>query len=74
MEKGGDSIQAKAIKQRADSFHLVYKNYTRQLAQNMEGSVLGDFLKSLYPLTYKRQMPDGRIVTMNADTNEEIPE
>ena len=74
MEKGGDSIQTKAIKQRADSFHLVYKNYTRQLAQNMEGSVLGDFLKSLYPLTYKRQMPDGRIVTMNADTNEEIPE
>ena len=74
MEKGDDSIQAKAIKQRADSFHLVYKNYTRQLAQNMEGSVLGDFLKSLYPLTYKRQMPDGRIVTMNADTNEEIPE
>ena len=74
MEKGGDSIQAKAIKQRADSFHLVYKNYTRQLAQNMEGSVLGDFLKSLYPLTYKRQMPDGRIVLMNADTNEEIEE
>lgn len=74
MEKGGDSIQAKAIKQRADSLHLVYKNYTRQLAKNMEGSVLGDFLKSLYPLTYKRQMPDGRIVLMNADTNEEIEE
>ena len=31
-------------------------------------------LNSLYPLTYKRQLPDGRIVTMNADTNEEIPE
>ena len=40
----------------------------------MEGSVLGDFLKSLYPLTYKRQMPDGRIVMMNADTNEVIEE
>jgi len=74
LEKGGDSIRAKTIKQRADSFHLVYKNYTRQLAKNMEGSVLGDFLKSLYPLTYKRQMPDGRIVLMNADTNEEIEE
>jgi hypothetical protein len=36
--------------------------------------VLGDFLKDLYPLTYKRQMPDGRIVTMNADTNEVIEE
>ena len=74
LEKRGDSLQAKAIKQRADSFHLVYKNYTRQLAKNMEGSVLGNFLNSLYPLTYKRQLPDGRIVTMNADTNEEISE
>ena len=52
----------------------MYKNYTRQLAKNMEGSVLGNFLNSLYPLTYKRQLPDGRIVTMNADTNEEIAE
>ena len=74
LNKRGDSLQAKYIQQRADSFHLVYKNYTRQLAKNMEGSVLGDFLMSLYPLTYKRQLPDGRIVTMNADTNEEIPE
>ena len=74
LNKRGDSLQAKYIQQRADSFHLVYKNYTRQLAKNMEGSVLGDFLNSLYPLTYKRQLPDGRIVTMNADTNEEIPE
>ena len=74
LTKQGDSIQAKAIQQRADSFHLVYKNYTRQMAKNMEGSVLGDFLKSLYPLTYKRQMPDGRIVMMNADTNEVIEE
>ena len=74
LNKQGDSIHAKYIQQRADSFHLAYKNYTRQLAKNMEGSVLGDFLNSLYPLTYKRQLPDGRIVTMNADTNEEIPE
>jgi len=44
------------------------------MAKNLEGSVLGDFLKDMFPLTYKRQMPDGRVVTMNADTNEEIPE
>lgn len=74
LNKKGDSIQAKYIQQRADSFHLVYKNYTRQMAKNMEGSTLGNFLKDLYPLTYKRQFPDGRIVTMNADTNEEITE
>ena len=74
LKKQGDSVQANYIQQRTDSFHLVYKNYTRQMAKNLEGQVLGDFLKGLYPLTYKRQMPDGRIVTMNADTNEVIEE
>ena len=74
LRKQGDSVQAKFIAQRADSFHLVYKNYTRRLAKNLEGKTLGDFLKDLYPLTYVRKYPDGRAVTINADTNEEIPE
>jgi len=74
LKEKGDSVQANYFKQRADSFHLVYKNYTRQLAKTMEGSLLGDFLKELYPLTYIRKYPDGREVTMNADTNEEISE
>ena len=60
--------------EQADSVHQVYKRYTRQLAKNLEGTLLGDFLGSLYPLTYKRQNADGRIVTINADTNEEIAE
>jgi hypothetical protein len=68
----GDSVQAKYIAQRADSFHVVYKNYTRQLAKNMKEGVLYDFLKDMFPLTYQRKYPDGRVVTMNADTNEEI--
>lgn len=74
LTKRGDTLQANYIKQRADSFHLVYKHYTRQLAKNMEGTTLGDFLKDLFPLTYQRKLPDGRVVTMNADTHEEIPE
>lgn len=74
LKQAGDSVQANYIKQRADSFHLVYKNYTRRMAKNLEGSTLGDFMKDLYPLTYKRKYSDGRIVTYNADTNEEIPE
>ena len=74
LRKQGDSVQAKYIAQRADSFHLVYKNYTRQLAKNLEGKTLGNFLKDLYPLTYVRKYPDGRAVTINADTNEEISE
>lgn len=74
LKKMGDTLQATYIKQRSDSFYIVYKNYTRQMAKTMEGSVLGDFLKELYPLTYIRKFPDGREVTMNADTNEEISE
>ena len=74
LQKQGDTVQAKYIQQRADSFHLVYKNYSRQLAENMKEGILHDFLKNQFPLTYKRKMPDGRIATMNADTNEEIPE
>ena len=74
LQKQGDTVQAKYIQQRADSFHLVYKNYSRHLAENMKEGILHDFLKNQFPLTYKRKMPDGRIATMNADTNEEIPE
>jgi len=72
--KIGDTLQAKSLQQQSDSIHLVYKNYTRELAKRMEGTVLGNFLKDLYPLTYKRSYPDGRVVIMNADTNEPISE
>ena len=72
LQAKGDSVQAKYIAQRADSFHLVYKNYTRQMAKNMKEGVLHDFLKDMFPLTYQRKYPDGRVVTMNADTHEEI--
>jgi len=58
----------------ADSLHLAYKQLTRRLAENMKGTVVGDFLGALYPLTYQRSYPDGREVTINADTNEEIPQ
>ena len=74
LKINGDSVQAKYLLQRADSFHMVYKNYTRKLAENMKEGVLHDFLKDLYPMTYKRKMPDGTIKTFNADTNEEIAE
>jgi len=74
LQMRGDSAQANYITQRADSFHLVYKNYTRRLAENMKEGVLHDFLKELYPLTYKRKLTDGTIKTFNADTNEQIAE
>jgi hypothetical protein len=74
LQRKGDTVQAQYLAQRADSFHLAYKNYTRQLAKNLKEGVLYDFLKEMYPLTYQRKYPDGRVVTINADTNEEIKE
>ena len=74
LKTDGDSAQANYIQQRADSFHMVYKTFTRRMVENLKEGVLHDFLKDLYPLTYKRKYPDGRTVTINADTNEEIPE
>ena len=66
--------KADTIEQQAHEFRLSYKNYTRQLAENMKEGALHDFLKGLFPLTYKRKMPDGSVKTFNADTDEEIPE
>ena len=74
LQQQGDTVRAKYIQQRADSFHRVYKNESRQMAENLKEGVLHDFLKDMFPLTYQRKYPDGRVVTMNADTNEEIPE
>lgn len=61
-------------KAQVDSVNLAYKLYTRRLAGNLKSGVLHDFLEGLYPLTYKKQLPDGRIVTVNADTHEEVAE
>lgn len=74
LQMKGDTVQAQYLAQRADSFHLAYKNDTRRLAKNLKEGVLYDFLKEMYPLTYQRKYPDGRVVTINADTNEEIKE
>ena len=51
-------------------------NYVKamSMAENLKEGVLHDFLKNMFPLTYQRKYPDGRVVTMNADTNEEITE
>ena len=74
LKMAGRMEEADSLKQYADSFHLVHKNYTRRMAEDLKKGPLHEFLKSLYPLTYQRKYPDGRTVTMNADTNEEIPE
>ena len=68
----GDTIEAAKIKEQAQKMHIAYKNRSRAMAARMEGTILGDFLKGMFPLTYQRKYPDGRVVTMNADTNEPV--
>ena len=72
LKQEDNEQQAAAYKQQCDSIHIAYKNYTRRMASNMKEGVLHDFLVKLFPTTYQKKLPDGRIATMNADTNEEI--
>lgn len=74
LKEKGDTMQAASMQNQANAIHLSYKRRSRQMAANMKGTTLGDFLDGLFPLTYKRQMPDGSVVTMDADTNEPISE
>lgn len=70
----GHQKEADSLKAISDSVHLEYKRFTRQMAENLQSGALHDFLKGLFPLTYNRKMPDGSVVTMDADTNEPISE
>ena len=74
LRERGLTEKADTILQQGRKVHLAYKNRSRQMAANMKGTTVGEFLEGLFPLTFKRQMPDGSIVTMNADTYEPISE
>jgi hypothetical protein len=63
---------AAKIEKQGHEVLLAYKNRTRQMAANMKGTTLGDFLEGVYPKTYQKKMPDGKIVTIDADTDEPI--
>ncbi len=56
----------------ADSIHLAYKNESRRIAQNLGNGLLHDFLDNLFPHTYKKVMPDGTTVTIDADSHEQV--
>ena len=68
----GDSLRMKSLKTRMDSINIAYKQTTRKMAKEMDDCVLKDFLGKMFPLTYKRKMPDGTIVEMDADTNQPV--
>ena len=74
LSKEGKQSAANDLTLRKDSFNLAFKNYTRQMASNLKSGTLHDFLTPMYPKTYRRQLPDGTYVTIDADTNEQIEE
>ena len=59
-----DTVKANLLMAQADSVHQAYKRRTRQLAANLKEGALHDFLKSLYPTSYPKRMPDGSVVTV----------
>ena len=67
-----DTLRLKALKMRGDSIHLAYKQASRKMAKEMDDCVLKDFLDKMFPLTYKRKMPDGTVVEMDADTHQPV--
>ncbi|MCR5713193.1 MAG: DUF4369 domain-containing protein [Prevotella sp.] len=67
--KQNDTIEATKVKEQAQKIHIAYKNRTRAMAANMEGTILGSFLKGMFPRTYQRKMPDGTTIEIDADTN-----
>lgn len=71
-KKTDDTQRQNSLKMRGDSIHLAYKQTTRKMAKEMDDCVLKDFLGKMFPQTYKRKMPDGSIVEMDADTNEPV--
>lgn len=68
----GDFKTADELKKESHESYIAYKKRSRQMAANMKGTILGDFLKGMFPLTYKRKMPDGKVVELDADTDEPV--
>lgn len=67
-----DKAQKETLLQSADSVHLAYKQYTRQMAQRLPESELRTFLEEMFPRKYKARKPDSTIVWVDADTHEEL--
>ena len=71
-KKQGQVAAADSMKAEADSLHLHFKKFTRRMAGNIKDEPLHSFLSGMYPLTYKRTLPDGTVVEMDADTNQPV--
>lgn len=66
-EKMGDTAMVRRIGMQIDSMRRDYRRYSRRLADNLKEGTLHDFLKSRFPTSYKKKMPDGSIKTIEID-------
>ena len=63
-EKSGDMKVAEQMKSKLDSLRNDYRRRSHYLGSNMKEGTLHDFLLKQFPKTYKKKMPDGKIVEL----------
>jgi len=68
----GQTAKSDSLKAQTVTMRKSFNNYSRRLAADMKEGALHDFLNSMFPLTYKRMMPDSTIVIYDFDTNEPV--
>lgn len=72
LKGAGYKEKADSMLAKAKAMRVEFNNYSRRLASNMKEGVLHDFLTPLFPLTYKRVMPDSTEVEYYFDTHEPV--
>ena len=72
LRKAGQTAKADSLEEQAKSIRIAFNRYSRRMAENVGAGPLRDFLSSMFPLTYKRQMPDSTYVEYDFDTHEPI--
>lgn len=68
----GQTVKYDSLKAEMATMRKSFNKYSRQLAANMKEGALHDFLNTLFPLTYKRMLPDSTIIEYDFDTNEPV--
>ena len=72
LRKAGQTAKADSLDEQAKQIRISFNQYSRRMAENVGAGPLRDFLSSMFPLTYKRQMPDSTYVEYDFDTHEPI--
>ena len=72
LKKEGQTAKSDSLLDEAKALRKTFNGFSRRLAANAKEGVLHDFLTPMFPLTYKRMLPDSTIVEYDFDTNEPV--